>query len=602
MLSKDQTEALLEDTCRQAKHAARGAMEGSYDLAVDYAEGRQLVDVESQLQTRFSFSQSGDAGQEMAAFALPLTQRFIDEQASLYSSGVTRRLVDDNNNVDSEATERASRVIEEVAFDQVMSQVEEKGTLLKSCGLLYQEDAEGRFTPEPYWPQNIMPIESETHGASWRADTYAGHILRYRFGEADATRAARNRYALVARAGTTLYEAQANDPCKMGKILDGRENPYADLMPLIVWHPTIPSELIPVTDVPIVTVNRELNVAWSTILHTFRFQHGSTLWRQKGMEDLKAQAPWGPAWPYVTNPDEAVSYLQSGVPWDGLVSFLQSIAQVLMMLESMGPGVLSLEGRQVASGFAKKMDMLPQLKSRAKRETWAVHQERTNWPLLRTALNRHDSSVNISESLRLQVTFGELEIPLTIQEQVDQAEFDLAHGLTSEAQILAQRGGMSLDEAQKTIDENKRRQRPGTLAGLIAQRGDEGGGALAVEPLEPPEPEVDIEVAVEPRTTPPVVPGETGPVPLDTEGEPITKSATTPKSALNGSQILSLLAIVTSVVNKLIPYESGLVAAELAFNLVREDAERLLKPALTFKPPVPPAPGAPPVVPDEGDE
>ncbi len=58
MLSKDQTEALLEDTCRQAKHAARGAMEGSYDLAVDYAEGRQLVDVESQLQTRFSFSQS----------------------------------------------------------------------------------------------------------------------------------------------------------------------------------------------------------------------------------------------------------------------------------------------------------------------------------------------------------------------------------------------------------------------------------------------------------------------------------------------------------------------------------------------------------------
>jgi hypothetical protein len=563
MLNIDQTEALLEEVCRTAKFKARGAMEGAYDLAVDYMEGRQLAHVEAELQQRFEYSQSGTTGQRMAPFALPLTQRFVEEQATLYSSGCTRKLVDEDNEPNSEVTERAARVIEEVAFDQVMSQVEEKGTVLKSCGLYYQEDAEGRFCPEPYLPQNVLPIESKQGGAAWRADTYEAHILRSRYGEEDASKAARDQYALVTPDGTVVYEARDQDPCKLGKIIDERENPYKPIMPLVVWHPTIQSELIPETDVPIVTVNRELNVAWSTILHTFRFQHGSTLHRQKGMTDLEKEAPWGPAWPYVTNPDEAVSYLSSGVPWDGLVAFLQSIAQVLMMLESMGPGVLSLEGRQVASGFAKKLDMLPQLKSRAKRETWAIYQERENWPLLRAALNKHDPSVAIPEDLRLQVQFGDLEIPLTIQEQNQRDEFDLEHGLVSEAELLAQRRQISLDEAQKIIDENKRRKRPAGLAGMIAQRGE--------PETEPPEPEPEVTIEAEPAPTTAVT--------VTAEGEPPPKTDTTPKTALNGAQVTALLEIVTQVVDGTLPYESALVAAELSFNLDPADAVRLLKPA-----------------------
>jgi hypothetical protein len=79
---------------RRIKKTRRAEMRADVELSVDYLRDRQLDDVEAHLLDRFPRSQAGSAGQEISAVAIPLTQRFISESATLYNRGVRRWFTD----------------------------------------------------------------------------------------------------------------------------------------------------------------------------------------------------------------------------------------------------------------------------------------------------------------------------------------------------------------------------------------------------------------------------------------------------------------------------------------------------------------------------
>ena len=98
-------------------------------------------------------------------------------------------------------------------------------------------------------------------------------------------------------------------------------------------------------------------------------------------------------------------------------------------------------------------------------ELWRVYEK--NLYQVEKAIAEYNS-INLPD--KFAVDFGEVEYPMTVQDQIMRDEFDLSHNLTTEAKLMVRDNkDLSLKEAQKVIDDNRGVNEQGNQQGLFNQ-------------------------------------------------------------------------------------------------------------------------------------
>ena len=96
------------------------------------------------------------------------------------------------------------------------------------------------------------------------------------------------------------------------------------------------------------------------------------------------------------------------------------------------------------------------------------------WRVYEQKLYRVEKAIaeynNIKLPDKFAVDFGEVEYPMTVQDQIMRDEFDLAHNLITDAKIMIRDNkDLSLKEAQKIIDDNREINEQRNQQGLFNQ-------------------------------------------------------------------------------------------------------------------------------------
>ena len=244
---------------------------------------------------------------------------------------------------------------------------------------------------------------------------------------------------------------------------DGRG--ASQLLPLqmvTAWHDRAPDgAILPDTDIPVVDLNREVNVQWSMLLDTISHQG----WSQLVANVADPTAPpsvvqVGPRNVLVLGPGETMTALDAATNYTGIVDVLTAFVKMLAQSKNLSPNDFELTGATApASGFAKLLDMLPKVQSRQRLgERFTRMEAELAWPRI-AVIGRHlgvfGQSVEQLAGMRLRTSFADVEVPRNVDEETKRQDFDLKHGLTTPARILAGREGITVDEAQERIDENR---------------------------------------------------------------------------------------------------------------------------------------------------
>jgi len=98
-------------------------------------------------------------------------------------------------------------------------------------------------------------------------------------------------------------------------------------------------------------------------------------------------------------------------------------------------------------------------------ELWRVYEN--NLYQVEKAIAEHNS-IKLPE--KFAVDFGEVEYPMTVQDQIMRDEFDLSHNLVTEAKLMVRDNkDLSIKEAQKIIDDNREINEQRNQQGLFNQ-------------------------------------------------------------------------------------------------------------------------------------
>lgn len=451
-----------------------------YRVAVDYLEGRQRDDVDHQLGLRYSQTQVGREGQAIAPQTIPLTQRYIAEAANAYNKPVTRTIVVAEDGSENEQTENLTselrRMLDEANYDETMHSNHKLSMLLGSSGMWYQA-RKGKLRTVIAQPHEIFPIKPEeltwfspAHQEDYRA--FVVELSGVHSNEKDSL----NPYVWVEPSQTVFYRAQG--PYTPGGEMTEHANifewPQAidtddqlgdvrmlPLMPLVIWNRELPTQsVIADVDSAIALTNRELNMQFSILLDTISHQG----WSQLVLKTIHgghgvSQVAVGPRTALGLNPEEDAQMLGSPISYESLVAALQDWVRLFAISMSQSPNDFAIDAQQAASGFAKRVDALPKLEARELqlRRLNAIETQRA-WPRLASIgsfLGKLSASVEQLAKLRLKVEFGDVEFPLSVQERVQSQEHDIKHGLTTPAKILAKKDGITVEEAEEIIADNK---------------------------------------------------------------------------------------------------------------------------------------------------
>jgi hypothetical protein len=454
----------------RAKGQARERLAESYDRAVDYLENRQLDDVESQLSRRYERTQAGRRGQTITAQAVPLTQRFADEAATLYARKVERKVVNPEGEVNETLTEQVNKLLSDSYFDQCMESLERRLVLLKSAGLWFQP-RRGRLKTKIALPQDIYPVAPEDRDffdASDQADYEAFVVETAR--QDDSGSAQKRKFAYTAPAGTVFY--RATEPFGVAEGFTEHDNPIAwpqvidtddgrgraktlPLQMLGLWHLARPSdELIIDTDVPVVDANRELNLQLSVILDTIAHQGWAIpVYHALNPDTAPATMSAGPRFGLTVGVEETLEMLTSAVSYTDILGALESFVKLVAIFESMSPNDFALTGVLPQSGFAKLIDNLPKIEKRQRAaERMARIEADIAWPRIAASgyhIGALDGTLEQLAQHKLVTSFEDIQFPESPSERIQRQSHEIEHGITSAARILAKRDGISLEEAQE---------------------------------------------------------------------------------------------------------------------------------------------------------
>ena len=489
-LFRPQSEDAVRASLREAKRLARKRMVREFDLAIDYLENRQIEDVRGELATRYRRTQDGGSGQRIEPLCLPLTERYIAEAASAYNKPVKRELVDSVSGVkNEEATKELNDALEECSYDETMHRMEQVSVLLGSCGVWFQAKR-GALRPVIVYPHLIYPVQQDSAEAFDAADQadYLGHVIAVVRSESGKSHA--QTWALITPAEHIYFEAR--DPYAPDKILDTYPNPFrwpqmvdtedskgklvdnAPLQLMTIWHRRKPiDEILPDCDPEIVYLNRELNVQWSVLMDTMRTQG----WAQMYMQLMNPETPptsiaYGSRFVLPLSPGESVGAVNAGNDYAGMVEVLKASLRTFAMCKRMSPQDFAIDGAAPASGFAKLIDSLPKIEARNERVRRLVQAEQqVAWPRI-GAILRYLGKLSVDPTkLKMRVEFAGIEFPETADETAQKQEHEFKHGLSSPAEVLAKRLGITVEEAQVKIDERRAKmpQQPaeaGAVAGM----------------------------------------------------------------------------------------------------------------------------------------
>lgn len=446
----------------------------AYDLAVKYLAGDQEENVRQELASRFPSSQNVASGQQIYPQTIPFTERYIAEAANAYDKGCKRKLVGPDGE-ESEATKTQSDALNKhldlIQYDETMLQVDQFQNLIESCGLWYQQ-RRGRLRAKVILPQNISIVLPEGDAGADVEDQDDIHAYLVRLG----AKGANTRYAWVSRSEVAYYEAAAGvavsemagdavhpNPWQWEQVPVGNPSIAAGapvslpLMPIVWWHRQKPiGTILPTTDAMVVNANRELNIAWSVLHDTFRFQAFDTLVKTlMNPEKPGAFQRHGARFPVVLGLQETCDYIHSSVSFTDLSNLLLSYQKLFAMLKRMSPNDFSIEATAAVSGFAKLVDSLPKIEARAARILRLRSMEtQMAWPRICAILIWLGVLDESARQMRLVVDYPDISFPKTPEEETQEIDRDVKYNLDTPAHVLSRRRGISVEDAEKEIVKN----------------------------------------------------------------------------------------------------------------------------------------------------
>ena len=544
-LFEPRDEAGIRDALDTARNAEAKFDRELFSMSVDYLEGRQLSDVEAELNSRYERTQSGDRGGQIAAQTMPLTQRYVSEAANAYNRPVTRTLHNEDGTPDEQTTAELTEFLEECSYDETMHRNDQYTVLLQTNLVWYQSRA-GKLRPTIVWPHDVWPIQSPDDWASVADQSdYAAHVVQL---TEDGSSDNQNRYAWLEPAQTAFFCGETyatpdsdgltryDNVFAWPQTVDGEtpldgETRTLPLQMLTYWHSRLPvGELVIDNDPAIAIANRELNLQLSILLDTLAHQGWATLLVNLMNPDAAPSTfSAGPRNGIALTVEESATLLSSPVNYTDLVNVLSQWSRLLAIAMRQSPNDFSTQATAAQSGFAKLVDSLPKIEARSERTTRLKATEaRVAWPRIGavgSALGRFTKPLEQLSRLTLHTEFAPLEFPTSVDERTREEEHDIRHGLTTAAKILAKRRGISIDEAEAEVNLN-----------------------LGVDP------EADADAAAA---------GAAG-------------ADDVQKTALNGAQTASMVQIVTAIAAKQIPREAGIQMMITSFRVPREEAEALV--------------------------
>lgn len=473
MLFDPQSERLVVAALREAKKNAREYLQQRYDLAIDYLENRQLEDTRALLFDRYQATQDGAPGQIIEPITIPLTSRFLDEMATLYSNTVTRKLVDESGDENEQATKDLNKLLADCGFDETMHSVERKVLLLGSCGLWLQVKR-GQLRPVVALPQSVYPVANPDH--AWAddgdQDDYLGFAVEMAHGVDDMGLVSQRKFALLLRESTRFYAGRS--PFEPTNEATSYPNPYTwpqvvdtedhrgqlvdgPLQMLVMAHRNKPDGcLITDTDCDIVTINRELNLQWSILLDTMRIQGWDVpVITSLNPEAINPRIKHGSRFAVALQVGESYQRVGTATPFQAMIDVLKQFVRLAAVAHALSPNDVSIDGAAALSGFAKLIDSLPKLDARKRlAERMKYTEEILCWPRIGAAMRYLGLGGAGLEKLKMSVQFADVEMPLSVGEQVQRDEFDIKHGLTSPAKLLAKRTGITTEQAEAEVAEN----------------------------------------------------------------------------------------------------------------------------------------------------
>lgn len=485
---------LLEVLRRQKERdGATNRKDEAWKLSDDMLEDNQYERTRHELQKRYKDRQNLANGERIEAFCVPLTRRYADEAANVYRKEVNRELVDENGNTNDEATAALQSLLSDGGIGERLHAMERR-LVVQDASTLHLQAKRGLIDAQPtplHQVHPVMPLDARRLSPSEQSD-YQGFVV-----ELDRIDNTTRNWVFMTPAANYYYEADDWSEAK-NVMVDGNEGyvwPQSEItddgmategeLPLQMltwWHRNFPiGRLMPVSDCPIARINLELNVQLSCLLDTVRKQGFSqTVLNLMNPKDRPEKMPSGTGFAWVIGAEDTASSLTFQNDYGGLVGFLQFLVKYFAILERLSPNDFAIEGQTAASGFAKLVDSLPKIEAhndavvRFKRI-----EEKILWPRIGAIgihLDAFDESVKV---LRMRSTFSGLDLPREIAEVIQDEEYQLKHGFTTEAELLAKRDGISLEEAQAKIEENKSSGRTEPEPGQNERAPQQDGGLIA---------------------------------------------------------------------------------------------------------------------------
>lgn len=446
--SKAQIEAAVERAPQ-----TRPSAHGRYGKALDYLEGDIRRHVESALSERSREAQATD--QPIEPFAIGMTQKFVEESATSYSGSVTREVINADGSVNDEVSEAYANACDHSEFMRMLEQVV---LLVKSCGVYYQIKR-GKLTPRFAFPHKVTPILSDNLDAdATQLADHDGVVM-----DLGAKKYLWVGHAEIARMhGDSIKSAKVvGDPYPIEwtwpQPTDAGVMQSAPLMPFAIakYRETL-TTLFSSADPDVADANSEINAQWSSLLDTSRYQSYSVPVIQQALSEItRPLRRLGVRWPLPLKLGETFSFANASVAFDQLTSMITTVTQTLSVMRNQNPNDYALVRSSASSGFAKLLDSLPKLTERERNNArWSRFESSQLWPIHCSMLVHMGELPEAAKEMSLRVTFGEYKIPKSDQEEQARLEFEFKHGLNSPARYLAEKRGITIDEAKALIAEN----------------------------------------------------------------------------------------------------------------------------------------------------
>ena len=473
MLFRDSSEESIRESLRRAKKEKRLGMRDTFDAAIDYLEDRMYDDTRQKLYETFEESMKIQGrNQEIQPVMVPLLQRYVHEHATLYSKPPRRTLVSkDSREPNDELTKAYNDAMDEAGLNESLHYIEQIRVLLKSCGIWCQKKR-NRLRFVPTMPQYLYPMlgsatEENLHIDPTDQHDYDGFAVELFADAEDVFSSSQRRFAVVGKEATVWY--QGGDVDEFNNEIGRWENPYrwpvmdesgniADrpLNTLVITHLQKSSELLPDHDCIILEANRNANVYLSSVFDTMRFQGWSVPWVAGMDADKMAQMPHGVRFPRILNAGESMGYASAGISFGDLVGSIMDFIRLTAVMLRDSPNDYNIsETARAASGFAKMIDALPKMQARSERKERARRSEEEDlYPVIASILETIDPKFRALRDHYLVVEYQDIEFPETVGERNQREEHDIKYGFKTRAQILADRTGMSEEEAQSRVEEN----------------------------------------------------------------------------------------------------------------------------------------------------